>query len=258
MRTIVPLAAALALASSRLLASNAGSDNASNYGSGWNNGSNGGSGFGAWNLGANNNNNSSSFAGYFLGSSTDGTGNLNTGGQSFGMYANPGPAFADATRTFTGGSLALDQTFTITLGVSFRNGNKGFELLSGASTVFNFNVGADTYRLNGVDLVLAYQPDSVFTIAVTPDTATSLVVLITRTTAAGGTEVAFSGPISVADATTVSGFKLYISGTDNGNSSNNLYFNSISVGPNPIPEPATVAWLLAGGLGGLVVLRRRR
>lgn len=254
MRSPAVLLAILGLTGSTLLASTPGSDNAGNYTS-WNNGSNQGTGFGAWDLSSNNNNNTTEFAGYFLGSSTDGTGNLNTAGQSFGMYANPGSAFSNAARSLTGGALALGQNFSITLGVNFRNGNKGIDLLSGASTVFNFNVGADQYFVNGQGLAIAYQPDSVFTLSLTPTSATTLLVLVTRSSSAGGTEVAFSNTVTVTGGDAIDGFKLYVSGTENGSSANNLYFNSISVGA--IPEPATFAWI-AAGLGGMLVLRRRR
>ena len=81
------------------------SDDASNYNDAvgspnpWVTGSNGGSGFGAWDLSNNNNDSNTHFAGYFLGDSTAGTGDINTGGQSFAIYANPNGAFATAVRT---------------------------------------------------------------------------------------------------------------------------------------------------------------
>ena len=52
-----------------------------------------------------------------------------------------------------------------------------------------------------------------------------------------------------------SGFKLYNSGTDGGANENNLYFNNLSI----VPEPSSLA-LLAGPalLGAWFFVRRRR
>ena len=77
-----------------------GTDNAANsaYDDGWTNGDDGGTAatFGPWTL--------STFgmgsAGFFIGDSTAGSGNINTGGESFAMFGNPAGSFADAFRSF--------------------------------------------------------------------------------------------------------------------------------------------------------------
>jgi hypothetical protein len=108
-------------------------DQASNYSSGWNNGGNGGSGFLAWTLQDNNNTPASDdYSGFFL--STSGTAALDTGNESFGLYAN-GPDYNEAVawrglRT----AVAVGQVFE----VKFKNnavavgGAAGISLLPGA------------------------------------------------------------------------------------------------------------------------------
>ena len=105
------------LLASSAFAATPGTDNASNYTGGWTTGSDGGTPatFGPWDLSGNNNNGTTIFAGYFIGDSTVGSGNINTSGVSFGMYANPATAFADATRAFDA-PLTAGQTFSIDIG----------------------------------------------------------------------------------------------------------------------------------------------
>lgn len=127
-----------------------GTDNAADpaYSDGWVTGDNGGTTgtFLPWDLTSNNNGGGNS-AGHFIGSSTDGSGDINTNGVSFGVYANPNTAFADANRSF-GGALDVGQTFSLQIAVNFHNGNKGFNLYdTGSVQAFNFNVGSDDSRL---------------------------------------------------------------------------------------------------------------
>lgn len=238
------------------------SDTAGNYGGSWTNGSNGGTGFTVWDLSQNNNDGSTTFAGYFLGDSTAGSGNINdASGNSFAIYANPANAFASAIRGFSQGDLQVGQTFSLQMAVNFRNGNKGLTISNGGTELFDFNVGGGgagdyTYSTNGgaaTSLGLAYQADSVFSISFTQTSGTNLQISITRTSAAGGTENALNSNFAVGAV--INNFKFYNSGTDNGNNANNLYFNNLQV----IPEPSTLA-LLAGPalLGAMMFVRRRR
>ena len=226
-------------------------DNAGNYTTAtWVNGSNLGTGFGAW---AFNNSASTgtSFSGEFIGDSTAGSGNVNTGTSSFAVFANPNGAFATTSRAFSGGALTLGQTFSINLAVNFRNGSKGINLLDGTGTqVFNFNVGGDDYNYklgtaNTVSTGLGYSATSVFTISYTQQSATTGMFSIAR---AGDTTIS-----QTFAASGVSSFVLYNSNTDNGDAANNLYFNN----PSVVPEPSTAA-LVAISLTGMVVARRRR
>src|SRR4051812_15559745 len=103
------------LAYSALIAS----DNAANtaYTDGWDNGDNGGTGFSAWSR------TSSGTAGFFRGSSANNgfptpSGDINTSGNSWGLFANPG-GLASAVRPFTGASLSAGQQFLIKMDSGF-------------------------------------------------------------------------------------------------------------------------------------------
>ena len=240
-------------------AANLASDNAGNYTSAtWVNGSNGGTGLSAWTL-TNNSNGTTQFAGNFIGSSTAGSGNINSAsGNSFGLFANPtGAPFSNADRSLVG-TLSIGQTFSINLAVNFRNGNKGFNLLSGGTQVFNFNVGGDAYSYTAgtgtqTNTNFAYQADSVFTLAYTQQSATAGLFTISRTSVLGGATA--SNSVSVPLTTSgVSSFRLYNSGTDNGDAQNNLYFNNLAV----VPEPSSLVAIGAGVVSLGVALRRRK
>lgn len=237
------------------------SDNAGNYSLGfWVDGGNEGSGFGAWDLTDNNNDTGNEiFAGYFLGESTDGAGNINTSGQSFGIYANPGSAFATAQRNFDS-AMSVGETFSVDLGVNFDNGNKGFNLFNTTQgEIFNFNVGSGasvtssnatvnsttaTYDYGGNDAALFAE--------ITVDSATQLSYRIDRSSSQGAQGTLFSGTITGLTSTP-DALAFYNSGTDDGSNQNNLYFNNLQI----IPEPET-ALLLLFGLSGIAFLRKRK
>ena len=234
------VALSFALLSCNATAATLGTDNGGNYGSTWISSSNFGTGFGNWDLrttGTDANN----FAGHFISS-----------GQ-FGMYANGSTSSrtsqANAQRLFDGGALTAGQSFLIELGVDFRNGFKGIDLFSGASqTVWNFNVGGDTYSPGGAALsitVAPYVANSVFSIRANQLTSSTFEVLVSR----GGSNLYTSTAIDGA----VNGFKLYIGETTGGGDANNLLANNLQI----IPEPSTPL-LMGLGLAGLAVLRLRR
>ncbi len=236
----------VSLATTGAFAAPVGTDNAADpaYSDGWITGDNGGTPgtFLPWNLV--NNNGGGNFAGYFIGSSTAGSGNIDTGGVSFGVYANPGTAFADAIRDF-GSTLSVGQTFTLDIAVNFRNGNKGFSLFDGATEIFNLNIGGDDYQINGSSIGAAYSPTAIFNLS------------FTQTTLGGGIYSVLynSNTYSSGYTGSASGFKLYNSGTNSGANENNLYFNNLAI----VPEPSSFT-LLAGPaiLGAWFFVRRRR
>ena len=234
-----------------------GIDIASNYGT-WTNGSNGGSGFLAWSF-SNNNNDTSIFAGTFLGSSTAGAGDINTGGQAFALYANPSNAFVTASRAFST-ALGTGETFTFDLALNFDNGNKGFNLYAGSQGgILNFNVGSGG-SVSSANAILNPGPgagynyggnDAVLSVSISKTSTSALAFSISRTSSSGNQGVLFSGTVS-GITEDVTGFQFYNSGTVDGSAQNNLYFNNLAV----VPEPASATLMLLG-LGACLARRRR-
>ena len=212
------------------------------YDDNWTEGDNGGtpSTFAAWDLNGNAGNDV--FAGFFIGDSDAGGANINTGGESFGMFANPGSAFADAIRAF-GTPLAAGQMFTFDLAANFRNGNKGFDLRDGSGNViFNLNIGGENYTVSNVSsgggqIFGGIQAENtIFSIQLQQTDATSGTWVITRGGDLTGTEDGTYSGVGTS-------FKFYINGTDNGAAQNNLYFNNLAI--TAVPEPSTVSLLVA-------------
>jgi len=235
-------------------------DTAANYAT-WTDSSNEGSGFAAWSLN-NNDNGSTLFAGNFLGDSTAGAGDINTSGQSFGLFANPSSAFSTATRSFSA-ALSTNDQFTFQMALNFDNGNKGFNLRTAGDSIFNFEVSAGgsvasaNATLNaGSGAGYNYGgSDAVLDVTLEMTSASSLSYSISRTSSQGLQGVLFSGTVT-SITNPVDNFEFYISGTDDGAAQNNLYFNNLSV--SAIPEPSTYA-ALCGLIGlGLVIYRRKK
>jgi hypothetical protein len=236
------------------------SDNASNYIAvpGWTDGSNGGTGFLNWSLN-NNNGTGGAAAGVFIGDSIAGAGDINSLGNSFGMFANSdGGAFSTATRSFSTALTTGDQ-FSFQMALNFDNGNKGFSLRTAGNSIFGFNVGSGGgvgsnnaiitpgtgagYDYGGGDALL----DAVILVTA----PTSLNYQISRTSSSGFQGVLFSGTVTgIVGA--IDNFEFYVSGTDNGDPQNNLYFNNLAV----VPEPSAYG-LFFGVLALLWVTRRR-
>ena len=254
-----------------LRASTLGSDNATSaaYADGWQSGDNGGTGFLAWTLTPTTLVTSArqpaatEMAGDFIGTSTqlnaNNTGaNIDTAGNSFGIYgqnANDGTgnlASFDAYRSFEGGALAVGQTFSISIAVNFRNGNKGLDLFANGTNIFNLNVGSDTYAVNNATVTSS-------TLTNDFSTNTAFNFTLTQTTANAGTfTVNRTGGFTQSVTGTYTGdpdqFHLYADNTDQG-AENNLFANSMSI--TAVPEPGTWALLMLGGVGALALARRR-
>ncbi len=222
-------------------------DEAAHYAA-WTNGSNGGAGFEPWELSGHSD--AGSFAGFFLGDSTAGTGDINSANtNAFGMYANPAPALARAVRRFAGGELREGHSFSIDIAVNFRNGHKGIILLNGDTILFNFNVGelngqdAYFYELNGngnrFDTGWSYDAQSVISFLFTQGTGTVMTIRMER----GADLIELEAALAARPDRT----QLYTSRTTGGGSDNDLYFNHLEINrPNEvrfiIEEDSELVW----------------
>jgi hypothetical protein len=223
---------------------------------GWVSGDNGGTGFSAWTFldGVN-----STQAGFFMGSSSanagGSSGNIDTAGRSWGMFANSG-ALADAIRPLTGGSLLVGQKITLSIDTGFiqSGGSEGFGLRTSTGQnrmEFFFNGGATNYTLadntgnhntgigftgNGLSFAFTLTGTDTYSLDVTPN---------------GGSTSNFTGTLEGTSGTGIDQLRFFNFNGGNGSDAN-FYANLLTV-----PEPST--WV-AGGLTllSLLFLRRRR
>lgn len=236
------------------LASDAANDVA--YDDGWATGDNGGTGFGPWTLGTIG---SGGAAGHFIGDSSNnagGSGNINTGGEAFGLYAEPGMV-SEAFRPFTG-ALSIGQIFLIdfdngwiqdggTVGLGLQNsaGQNRIEFFFiGGQTTYKIQHGATQtdsgvgFTGNGLRLEFALV------------TADSMNVVIKNTS--GGVLASFSGlALGGTSGSGIDRVRLFNAGAGPG-SNHDAFYNNLRI----IPEPTT-ALLVGLGLMGATLLRRR-
>ena len=221
-------------------------DIASNYTTAtWTNGANLGSGWSApWVITSND-------GGTLIGTSANnGATNsapLNTSGVSFGLF---GTDFVNAGRAFP--SLSAGQQFSLGLSFQWDNGNRGINLLSGGSQVFNFNINTSGYTWTGGGVAastswVGLRENGVF-------------MTLTFTATTNGFNYAFSSPQAASinnqsgsvTSGALSGFQAYVSGA--GGDGGNMYINNLQV----VPEPTTYALLTLGALGMSGYAARRR
>ena len=263
--SVIVSAVLTALSVFSLPAANLDVDNASAsaYAGGWNSsfpawnldGSVGqGGGFGGWNLTANPNANLRIESVSSLGGGTL----LDTAGKSFrlngGFYspnndANFVGAYANAVRYLDPNGLSAGQSFSFQMAVNWRNGAKGVNLYDTAGVkVFNFNIGGDDYVVNDAlsgngSIGNAYSSN------------TLLNFRFDQTSLSGGNwTVARSGGVTDLDSGTYSGalrrFAFYAGGSGTNGNNDALFFNNLSV----VPEPST-GYLLLSGILAISCLR---
>ena len=263
--SVIVSAVLTALSVFSLPAANLDVDNASAsaYSGGWNSsfpawnldGSVGqGGGFGGWNLTANPNANLRIESVSSLGGGTL----LDTAGKSFrlngGFYspnndANFVGAYANAVRYLDPNGLSAGQSFSFQMAVNWRNGAKGVNLYDTAGVkVFNFNIGGDDYVVNDAlsgsgSIGNAYSSN------------TLLNFRFDQTSLSGGNwTVARSGGVTDLDSGTYSGalrrFAFYAGGSNTNGNNDALFFNNLSV----VPEPST-GYLLLSGILAISCLR---
>jgi hypothetical protein len=249
---LLSFAAAVALAASVFGADKA-YDNAADaaYNSGWANGTDGGFGFGGWSLAGGTN------AGFFIGNSANNgggaSGNINTSGEAFGMFANSG-AVASAVRSFDGGALQQGQSFYIRMDNGFieSGGTVGMGLQNSSGTnriEFFFTNGQPNYRVfNGTtstDTGVGFTADGLrleFRIA----SGNQVRVIVKNNV---GSSTLFDQMIGVASNSDITRFRLFNANAGSGGE-RDAFFNEMAV-----PEPGIVTAL--AGLAAILVRRRR-
>jgi len=193
-------------------------DNASNYGGSWANGSDQGTGFGAWGLtvGAN--------TGGFIGNpANNGMGTTGIGTTAFGTYAT-GAGYFNAARGFDS-SMQIGDTLSFYWAINWdaNGGNKGFDLKSGGSTVFNVN--------NNNSSTITTTSGTAFTAFGT----TPMLVTLTRTS---GSQYSFSMTArdggaaystTINNSAAIDNFNFYIGAQNNGDGNRNMYFNAFAI-----------------------------
>ena len=208
-----------------------GSDSTANYeGSGkpgWTNGSSAGSGFGAWSFSEAGTAND----GFFVGSSGRSIHSASADGRSFGIYGHSG-GWARAARLFTN-TLQTNQTFRVKIspGGFTASSSKGVDFGQAGTNRFSFYAsdygGAPAYYFRN-DATISRVDDSALFTANTDNTfdlsLTRLSNNVFRLSVVRGgqifeTNFTATGPVDRADF-----FNYY---SENGNDTNNLYFNNL-------------------------------
>jgi hypothetical protein len=241
------------------------SDNAGNYSS-WSSGSTGGTGFSSWSF--NDVTPNGGYSGQFLGSS--GAGGIDSGsGNSFGMYANSAASpEAQASRTFTGGSLTANQTFSIQMlngDVTDDGGQVGFSLQdSSADNLFQFYFagGGSDYQVNvggsQISTGVGYTTSPLtlnFTQGIGDAWSFSVYEgsTLEASLSSSAGDLLADNDISQLNLYTLNGGSTRTLG-DNGN----VYYNNMEIEAQAVPEPASAALFVLGGFATLFAIRRRR
>jgi hypothetical protein len=250
-------------------AANTGFDDASNaaYNDGWQTGDNGGSGFGGWILNGPGDANVS-HGGFVVGSSSGNaggsSGNIDTGGRSWGMYANSAQG-VEAIRPLTGGSLLVGQKITLSIDTGFINSGsqEGFALQAPSPFVptialnrlqFFFTGGDPSYTLvdntgshntgipftgNGLSFAFTLTGVETYSLDVTPN---------------DGATTNFTGTLSTPAGSGIDRIRFFDFNEGSGQSSDGDFFANILT----VPEASPRVFFVVPALLGIFFLRRRR
>lgn len=200
-----------------------GEDNANNYpGASWTT-TNEGTGFSDWTFDTG----GSGFKGRFIGSFSAA---LDVSGNSFGLFANSDPSAFSGAATKMPKTLEEGDSFTVSVGVNFRDGNKGFDLGdSSNNTIINFNVASDTYNITGTGGLFSntYDANTVFTFTFTQN-ASDVSWTAVRSGGLSGTQSGTIGSISPGTINNIRFFNTSAGfNNDGGSGQRNLYINSL-------------------------------
>ena len=235
----------------------------------WANAQNGGVGFGAWTLTSGTN------SGFLMGSSSangnGSSGNIDTAGTSWGMFANSGDT-ASAVRPFTAGGpnasaqLAVGESISLAMDNGFiqNGGSAGFSLQNGqgADRFSFFYLGGDSVDshkiiVNGTQFnlnpVIPLTTDVFSNITFTLGASNTWSLSVTEN--GGGTNTYSSASFANLPASNITRIRLFDANAGSG-TSNNVYFNSLAIA---VPEPSVVSLLIVPvALATWFYIRRRR
>lgn len=202
-----------------------GLDVASNYVT-WNDSDNNGYGFEPWSLNKSGTNILS--AGFFLNIPYNlNMGNIGT--PSFGISGKSGN-YGNAYR-YISSPLPTGKKLSVTFTTAYRNGNKGMNFIDqNGSSLFNINVGANEYFINGIASGYTYRQTKVFTVSAENLGSNSYNITVRGGyTDLGGSfisETLSSGILTFADY--IDGVQFYCGDTDlNEQPLDNLFFNTL-------------------------------
>jgi len=210
---------------------NQASDNAGNYSGTWNNGSNQGSGMGAWsfNVGAN--------SGQFIGNpSSDGNGIAGIGSTAHGIYSSGG-GYINTTRAFsTPMQIGDELRFYWVFNWDANGGNKGFDLRSGGTTIFNVNNGGSAAIIvtGGATADANYGTTPMY-VRITRTSASDYSFSMTRRSDGSTYTTTFN------NGNAIDGVSFYIGGQNDGSGQRNLYFNGLEMRPPQANDQIYVA-----------------
>lgn len=195
------------------------SDNASDaaYGSGFGSGQNGGNGFNAWSIMYGSN------TGSFIGNPAfDGMGTSGIGTQAFAFYATGG-SYLNASRSFETLQFNDVLSFYWAMNWDANSGNKGFDLKSGGTTVFNVN-NAGNQNISTTNGIAdsGYGTDPML---VTLKRTGNSTYEFSMTSRSGG--ATYTTTINSASA--INNIEIYIGGQNDESGQRNIYFNHFNI-----------------------------
>jgi hypothetical protein len=267
---ILSLAITVAVADAAAPASDQASNTPYEPGNTWVNSQNGGTGFGAWVLSSGTN------SGFFMDTSSNNgatppSGNIDTAGESWGMFAGNGDT-ASAVRPFTLGGpnaskqLAVGQSISLAMdnGDIQTGGMVGFSLIDGVGNPrFEFYYlggdSVDSYKINingtQFNLNLPFTDNGFSNITFTLGASNTWALSITENGVPGTTtysSASFSN-LAASNMALINFFDVNAGSS----TSDFAYFNDVSI--NAVPEPSVMT-LLGGSavLGAWLFIRRRR
>ena len=200
-----------------------GEDDSDNYGGSWTT-TNQGTGFSDWTFDTATPN--GGFAGRFIGSFSTA---LDVNGNSFGMFANSGNGAVSGARVDFPKSMEEGDSFTVSIGVNFRDGNKGFDLRdSSNSTIINLNVGSDQYNITGTSGLFSnnYDSNTVITCTFTQN-ASDVSWTVVRSGGLSGTQSGTIGSISPGTIDNIRFYNVSAGSNGDGGGARNLFVNSL-------------------------------